>query len=69
LVQQVNSGHAPAKRCAGDAHERELEANFAATVRTDYAAAAHPVQKYNDAWVEAVWKAIAVECLLFVVCY
>jgi hypothetical protein len=43
VMEQVNARGAAAQRRARDCNERELEANFTATIRTDYAAATDSV--------------------------
>src|SRR4029077_11570809 len=61
LANQIDPGHLTADTCAQDRHERKLERDLFAAMRSHYAAAARAIELEDHPLVEIVRKPFAVE--------
>ena len=61
LANQIDPGHLTADTRAQDRHERKLERDLFAAMRSHYAAAARAIELEDHPLVEIVWKPFAVE--------
>jgi hypothetical protein len=61
LANQIDPGHLAADSRAQDRHERKLERDLFAAMRSHYATAAGAIELQDHPLVEIVWKPFTVE--------